>query len=177
MKKFIAFTALAALVTAGVSYAETIQQTTIEHHTIAPGSNVLKIDELDVNSSGTISTDEIGERLFYIYDQDGNEIIDNVEFDKSLVVSVVPVERETITVVDLNNDGIAEESSYTLETFMEETRLALFDKQPDGLSAKEFIGKGFLNLDSNDDMAIDINEWKAAYIANYKAHDDSETFN
>lgn len=177
MKKLLTLAAVSAVLAFGAAHAETVQQTTIETTTIAPGTAVLNVAELDVNSSGTISADEIGERLFYIYDQDGNEIIDNVEFDSELKVNVVPVERETITMVDLDNDGIAEESSYTMETFMRETRLAMFDSNADGLSAQEFIGHGFLNLDSNDDMAIDLKEWKSAYIAGFKPHDDSETFN
>ena len=177
MKKLLTFAAVGALVAFSAAQAETIQQTTIETTTIAPGNTVLNVAELDVNNSGTISADEIGERLFYIYDQDGNEIIDNVEFDKNLNVTVVPVERETITVVDINNDGIAEESSYSMETFLRETRLALFDDHSDGLSAQDFIGVGFLNLDSNDDMAIDVKEWKSAYHVGMKPHDDSETFN
>lgn len=177
MKKLLALTAVAALLSVSGANAETVQQTTIETQTIAPGKTVLVISELDVNQSGTISTEEIGERLFYLYDRDGNEIIDNVEFDSELALSVTPVERETITVVDTNNDGIAEETSYSYETFMKQTRLSLFDGHEDGLSAQEFIGRGFLNLDSNDDMSIDLNEWKSAYHIGMKPHDDSETFN
>ncbi len=177
MKKLIALSAMAALLTAGVAQAETVQTRVVETTTIAPGKTVLNIAELDANKSGTISHDEIGERLFYLYDQDGNEIIDNVEFDKNLMLSVVPVERETITVVDMNDDGIAEETSFSVDTFMRETRLALFDDHADGLSAQDFIGEGFLKLDSNDDMAIDMNEWKSAYTLGMKPHDDSEKFN
>tara|TARA_B100000686_G_scaffold350567_1_gene446894 strand:+ start:649 stop:1185 length:537 start_codon:yes stop_codon:yes gene_type:complete len=157
--------------------AETIKQTTIERQMIDPGVKVIDVTDFDLNNSGTISIDEVGEKLFYLYDIDGNEIIDNQEFDQPLIASVVPVERETITVVDINSDGVSEETSYEVDRFMKQTRLAMFDTDKDGLSPHEFIGEGFLKLDSNDDMSIDINEWKSAYTVDFKAHDDSETFN
>lgn len=166
------------LLAANSATAETIQKTTIERQVIKPGVKIVNLNEFDLNNSGTLSVNEIGEKLFYLYDIDGNEIIDNQEWDQPLIMSLVPVERETITVVDLNDDGIAEETSYDADVFMRQTRLAMFDSNKDGLSPREFInGPGFLNLDSNDDMSIDVNEWKSAYTVEFKPHDDSERYN
>ena len=160
-----------------VENTTTIETTTIERQMVKPDAKMIDISEFDTNNSGTISIDEVGEKLFYLYDIDGNELIDNQEFDQPLIATVVPVERETITVVEVNGEGIATETSYQVSQFMAETRLAMFDKENDGLSPHEFIGEGFLKLDSNDDMGIDINEWKSAYIVDFEPHDDSQRYN
>jgi len=61
---------------------------------------------------------------------------------------------------------------------MERTRLSQFDENNDGLSAKEFIGTYFMDLDANKDHAIDMREWKHAYSTEVTSpHDESESFN
>src|SRR5690606_18064770 len=100
---------------------------------------------------------------FYIFDADGNHVIDNIEFDQPRVITVAPMEKHTIRMVGYEDDGVVEVSSYSYETFMEGSGLTRFDNDLDGLSAREFIGRSFLSLDKDDSKAIELDEWKAAY--------------
>lgn len=36
---------------------------------------------------------EVGEKLFFLFDIDGNRVIDNVEIKKNQVITVVPFEK------------------------------------------------------------------------------------
>jgi len=141
------------------------------------GATRFEITSFDLDNDGVYKMEEIGEKLFYIYDTDGNEVIDNLEFDNKSVITVVPVETETYTVVDWNNDGVAEESSYTYSRMMAETGLTRFDDNQDGLSGEEFLGKAHLEADLNNDNQVDIKEWKSSYMANVKGINESEKFN
>ena len=101
--------------------------------------------------------------LFYIFDTDGNEVIDNIEWNNENVYTITPVEVETFKYVDHNDDGTAEHASYTYETFWKASGLARFDKDDTGLSASEFIGTGYQELDINDNNTIEMKEWQKAY--------------
>lgn len=190
MKKTMKYTLLAGqcavfagLVLAGTAQAETMSETTTSTTTTTQKTtiserNAIDISKLDGNSSGTVSLEEIGERLFYIYDTDGNEIIDNNEFEEKNVVTVIPVEQETVTVTDFDADGHPDETRYSHSHFMERTRLSQFDENNDGLSARDFIGTYFRDLDANEDNAIDLREWKHAYSTEVKEPiDESESYN
>lgn len=121
--------------------------------------------EFDLNYDGVLSTPEVGERLFRMYDTDGNMVIDNNEYERKSVLTVVPVEREVTVSYDLGGDGLPDRRDTTYETFIYHTQLARFDTDRDGLSPREFVGTGFLKADINNDKAIDMNEWRASYDA------------
>lgn len=130
-----------------------------------PGFVEVNFASLDINKNGTLSMPEVGERLFYIFDADGNEVIDNVEFNQNRVITIAPMEKHTLKMVDFESDGNVEVSSYTYETFSKASGLTRFDEDRDGLSASEFINTSMLKLDTDDSKSIELDEWKKAYIA------------
>jgi hypothetical protein len=147
--------------------AATVTETTVV--TTAPiTTDAIPVDFMafDRNHDGILSAGEIGQTLFYIFDADGNEIIDNVEFDQARIYTMEKVKKEVTVKLDLNDDGIADKVESDTDTALQHTRLARFGsgEADTKLSAREFIGNSFLKLDINDDKAIDLGEWKQAYI-------------
>jgi hypothetical protein len=147
--------------------AATVTQTTVV--TTAPiTTDAIPVDFMafDRNHDGILSSGEVGQTLFYIFDADGNEIIDNVEFDQARVYTMEKVKKEVTVKLDLNNDGIADRIEADTDTALQHTHLARFGSgaADTKLSAREFIDSSFLKLDINDDKAIDLKEWKQAYI-------------
>lgn len=160
-------TAVAALIMlAPHANAATVTETTVV--TTEPISKkAIPIDFMafDRNHDGILSANEIGEQLFYIFDADGNEIIDNIEFDQARVYTMEQVNKTTTVAIDLNDDGFADQVSSTdYNTVLQHTRLARFNNEGSKLSAREFIDESFLKLDINEDKAVDLKEWKQAYI-------------
>ena len=158
----------AAGIPAQVMAAETVTKTTVKTVVApAPVASVKAVNFMafDHNQDGILSMEEVGEKLFFIFDRDGNEVIDNIEFDTNSMMTVTPMKKETITMVDIYADGDIEQTTYTYENFMQESQLIRFAKDHNGLSPREFINASFLQLDDNKDKTIDLQEWKEAYIA------------
>lgn len=130
----------------------------------ASSTRIINFVDFDVNRDAIMSVNEIGETLFNIYDTDGNEVIDNIEYDRRAAVTIMPVEKNTVVHYDMDNDGIADKVTYTYETFMQNSLLARFDANRDGLSPREFTGLHFMEADVNNDKAVDLAEWKGSYI-------------
>jgi hypothetical protein len=143
-----------------------------------PNATVIDFMTFDLNKDGVLSTPEVGERLFKMYDTDGNEILDNIEFDRKAVLTVAPMEKETVITYDIDGDGTPEKTDYTYETFVQYTQLARFDANRDGLSPHEFTNREFIVADINNDKAVDMTEWKASYIASLdKKITNDKTYN
>jgi len=158
--------------------AATIETKTVTTQQHQSGVDTVNFMAFDLNNDGVLSMSEVGEKLFAIFDRDNNGNIDNHEFDAKRVITIIPMEKETFRFVDYNNDGVAEETSHTYQTFMETSNLMRFDKDRDGLSAAEFIQVDYLKLDKNDDHLINMQEWKDAYIASRKyPNADQERYN
>jgi hypothetical protein len=159
----LAATALMTAALATGASAASITKTTVV--TTEPIANAVPIDFMafDRNHDGVLSANEIGAQLFYIFDADGNEVIDNIEFDQARVYTVGKVKKETTFSLDLNDDGIPDQVSTDVDYALEQSHLARFNNGGAKLSAREFIGDSFLRLDVNDDKAIDLKEWKQAY--------------
>lgn len=167
MKAFIA-TAFTAVLLAGAAHAETVTTTTrtvVQQQPIPPGDVLMNFQQFDLNGNGILSMPEVGEKLFYIFDTDGNEVIDNIEFNRDRVVTITPMEKITVKMVDIDSDGVSEASNYTYETFNQSSGLARFDGDLDGLSPADFIDTSFLALDTDSSKAIELDEWKKAYIS------------
>lgn len=143
------------------------QSTTVTQQKDIPGVTKINFSDFDVNHDGILSMQEVGKKLFYIFDTDGNEVIDNIEFNKSKVMTIIPMEAKTITLVDYDNDGVADQKSYTYEAFLDQSGLAIFDKDKDGLSASEFINTGFQKIDTNDNNTIEPQEWDEIYASTH----------
>ncbi len=137
-----------------------------ERSTAATGARVVNFMDFDLNRDKILSINEIGKMLFQLYDTDGNEVIDNVEYDRRAVVTVMPMEKNTVVSYDFDGDGIADKTRYTYETFTRDTLLTKFDRNKDGLSPHEFMDMPFLTADANHDKGIVLTEWQGSYIPN-----------
>lgn len=137
--------------------------------TSAPTAIVKGDKELtyDVNGDGKVSMEEVADRLFYQLDVDGNEVLDNIEWDKPHVIAGIPFETVTVTKVDVDGDGVVEAEAVNVDVFMEQTGLEKFDNDGNGLSAHEFTGKSVLEMDTDGSGVIEKKEWESAYL---KAH-------
>ncbi|NCT41480.1 MAG: hypothetical protein GW778_07465 [Alphaproteobacteria bacterium] len=159
----------AACVACALPFSVQAETTKVTTQTIVEAQDVEGINQIDfsafdTNKDGIYSKPEVGEKLFYSFDRDGNEVIDNIEWDRKSVFTITPMEQETYKFVDYNDDGTTEVTTYTYNEFYKESALILFDKNKDGLSASEFINVGFQKLDLNDNNVIELNEWKKGYI-------------
>ncbi len=143
--------------------AETVNQVTTTHQIELPNTQKIDFKAFDLNHDGILSRSEVGEELFYIFDQDGNHVLDNHEYDRKTVLTVIPMKSETETSYDFDDDGKVDATKFTYDTFTEQSGLARFEKTPGGLSPREFTDKGFNELDVNHDHVLDIAEWKGAY--------------
>lgn len=141
------------------------EKTTSEKPIVAVGTQAVDFMAYDANKDGILSMNEVGEMLFKLYDTDGNQVLDNIEFERKAVLTITPVEKMTVVKYDFNNDGIADQANYNYETFLKDTQLSRFDQNKDGLSPHEFTGREFIVADINNDKVVDLNEWKGSYIA------------
>lgn len=128
------------------------------------GTRIVNFMDFDLNKDGILSTFEVGEMLFKLFDSDGNEVLDNVEYERRNVMTLVPMEKETIITFDFDNDGKADEIQHTYENFMESTHLTRFDDNGDGISPRDFAEKSLLEMDINRSKLVELNEWRGAYI-------------
>lgn len=137
---------------------ETVTTTTEE-----PAIKTLTLAEFDTNNDYKLNMNEVGEQLFFIFDKDGNEVIDNIEFEDNSVLTMRPVDVEKYTFVDFNSDGMVDSSSYTYEAMYQQSGLARFDNDKDGLSPADFLETSFLETDDNKDKTIDLQEFSEVY--------------
>lgn len=154
-----------AFLLSGLTQAAVYEKTVITTPEVRPGINYIDFNRMDRNHDGILSRSEVGAELFYLFDRDGNEIIDNVEFDRVGVYTLTPLQKETVFKIDFDEDGMADVTEYNVENFLDRTRLSRFDTDNNGLSPREFIRSSFLKLDDNDSKAIELDEWEKAYTA------------
>ena len=168
MKKTILLSTVAAfglMLAAAPAKAETVTTKTVVQTENVPGIREVDFTVFDVNKDGSYSMREVGERLYKTFDKDDNGMIDNMEWKQKSLMTITPMKKETFKYVDYDDDGLLDATSYTYENFYQESGLAKFDNNKNGLSAAEFIGVGYQTLDSNDDNLISLSEWKSAYLA------------
>ena len=180
-KKYIlasgaAILALALTIPANAAKAETVVEKTYVQTKDLPDTNEIDFSAFDLNNDGSYSMTEVGEKLFYIFDTDGNEVIDNIEWDNKNFYTITPMEVEKFKFVDVDNDGQTDVASYTYDTFYKASGLIKFDEDQDGLSASEFIGVGFEKLDDSEDKTITLKEWQKAYLDTRPDHYRQETY-
>jgi len=140
-----------------------VKQTTVTQKELAD-TNKVNFAAMDLNQDGILSRAEVGRKLFYIFDTDGNEVIDNIEYTKEKVLTIIPLERQELTMIDFDDDGVPDATKFTSEEFANYSMLNRFDKDSNGLSAEEFIGMPMLKLDTDRSKVIEIAEWRDAYI-------------
>ena len=144
--------------------AETVVRDTYVKQIDLPNTTVVNFGAFDTNKDGILSRDEVGERLFISFDNDGNGVIDNVEFDQRNVLTYIPMERGTILYFDYNDDGIIDDmEKLSQQSFIEKSMLDRFAKDSRGLSPRDFIEMGFWQLDTDRSRVIELSEWKRGY--------------
>jgi hypothetical protein len=146
------------------SSAESVTTTTTTKQTVPMGSTTINLRDFDMNQNGILSSNEVGEMLFKLFDTDSSNVIDSDEYEKRSILTVVPMEKQTTVSYDFDNDGIADKTQTTSEIFSQNTQLSRFGGNPDGLSPHEFLDKPYSMVDRDDTGGIDRTEWKTAYI-------------
>jgi Ca2+-binding EF-hand superfamily protein len=131
----------------------------------------------DIDGDGTLSRDEVGEKLFQFFDRDGNQVIDNIEMEKPSIFVFTPMTKKTIEIVDYAT-GQEAKTSMTEEEFLQKSQLAKFDQDEDGLSPLDFLGVPFNKVNVKKDGVIDLYEFKRAYAASVRPrHEESFNYN
>lgn len=144
--------------------AATVIKDTYTKQQDLPGIRKVNFAEFDTNKDGQLSRIEAGTTLFYIFDTDGNETIDNIEYLKPMVLTVIPMTKQEVTAVDFDDDGLPDSAKVDQEDFFRKSMLQKFDMNKDGLSAKDFLSQVYWQLDDNRDKVVDVREWQQAYI-------------
>lgn len=146
--------------------ADTVTKETIVQQQDIPNTKKINFADFDLNHDGVLQRSEVGEVLFHIFDTDGNGVIDDHEYNKPMVLTIIPMEKKTITSYDFDDNGSSEHTTVTEDQFYQRSMLARFDKSgKGGISAKDFLnGRNYWTLDDNNDKMVDLKEFKAAYI-------------
>jgi hypothetical protein len=177
MKNKITMPIIALCLIATPAMAEKIVTKTYTQAQKLENVNQINFSVFDTNKDGIYSMHEVGDRLFESFDRNSDKLIDNTEWNDKVVMTIIPMEQETFKFIDYDDDGWSEKSTYTYSTFYQASGLSRFDKNADGLSAKEFIGYSMQRLDDNDDNLIDLDEWNDAYKYSRPKQDQPENYN
>lgn len=157
--------------------AKTVSKTT-EYEVITTSETTpINFANFDLDNDGIYTMEEVGEELFYAFDQDGNEVLDKGEWEDKLVLTIQPVQKTTAVHIDYDDDGELDTATYTYERFYQDSGLIRFDDNANGLSAAEFIDEPFMVMDDNDTRTIDLQEWKEAYLVDVVPHLEPERYN
>ncbi len=162
-KKLLCTMAIAMALPALPVHAGTVTEATIVTSKPIPHVERINFMTFDANHDNKLSMREVGDVLFDAFDGDKNGKLDSMEFENNTVITVIPKEATTYTFYDYNNDGVAELSQITQTEFMGRSNLARFDKEQNGLSAHEFIGKNHKELDVDRDNYLTKEEWQREY--------------
>ncbi len=157
--------------------ADTVVEKTVVTQKELPDVEKIDFSAFDLNGDDILSMSEVGEKLFYTFDTDGNEVIDNIEFNHKQVMTIIPMEKRVFKFVDYDDDGRTDQSSYTYEEFIEQSMLMRFDENMDGLSPADFIKMSFLALDDDKSSVIELEEWKEEYLSTVLPHNEPERYN
>lgn len=141
----------------------TVSTTTMVNQKIIPGAKALNFVDFDLDKDGILSRKEVGQKLFYVFDTDGNGVLDNIEFKRNAIITLIPLEKTELTMIDLDDDGKPDITNVTSEDFMDHSMLARFDKDQDGVSPTDFIDKSFYRVDTDNSGVVEFAEWKEVY--------------
>ena len=162
---FLTAAAAVFMFTAAANAETVIETTTTVTPQMQADTRYIDVDTFDDNNDGILTMSEVGTELFYIFDRDGNEVIDNIEFETNSMMTLTPMQKETVTVVDVYADGNIDQATYTYEEFIQQSKLDKFTDDNNGLSPEEFINDEFLALDDDGSTVLEREEWEEAYIA------------
>lgn len=138
----------------------------------------INFSELDINQDGVFSREEVGEKLFEVFDRDGNQVIDNIEMKRVGLITLAPMTKKTIETIDYHSSETPQKVRVSEEEFYRKSKLGMFDKNDDGLSPLDFLEMRFNKVDVRRDGVIDLYEWKRAYAASVKRmHEEDFNYN
>lgn len=138
----------------------------------------INFSELDINKDGVFSREEVGEKLFEVFDRDGNQVIDNLEMKRVGLITLSPMTKKTIETIDYHSTGTPQKVRVNEEEFYSKSKLSMFDKNDDGLSPLDFLDMSFNKVDVRRDNVIDLYEWKRAYAVSVKRkHEEDFNYN
>jgi len=140
--------------------------------------NFIDFTQFDINQDGVLSRDEVGETLFYVFDKDKNSLIDNIEMKKVGIIALTPMTKTTLEIIDYGSARKPQKTVVSEEDFLEQSQLAKFDKDNDGLSPLDFLGMSFNAVNVHDDGVIDLYEFQRAYAKSVRPlHEESFMYN
>ncbi len=167
MKKLMTLGTVAALALMAAplaSYAETVTVTTEVEQKHMPNIHEVNLQAFDMNKDGKLSRLEVGDKIFMMFDRDGNHVIDNIEYTQPTFVTIIPMEKTQTVAVDLDgNDGRVDYVDVTEEEFYKMSQLSRFDGDKNGMSANEFIKAHFNRIDFNNSKVVELEEWRVGY--------------
>jgi hypothetical protein len=166
--KSVILPAMLMILATTVAHAETITKTTIVEQQTVEGVRKIDFMSFDLNHDSKLSMNEVGDVLFNAFDSDSNGAIDNIEYDKASVSTVIPMEVTTLTFIDYNDDGMSDVSRVNKDEFLERSNLMRFDKDKDGLSPRDFMGSEVKAMDMNHNNLIEKDEWQRQYALKVK---------
>ncbi len=143
-----------------------VQKATVEvkvEATQKPEGRSIDLNNLDINNDGNLSREEVGTRLFEVFDRDGNMVIDNIEMNMPSLIVFVPMKKETVETVTFFDDNRTAKTDVSVEDFLFASNLGKFDKDRDGLSPLDFLGMSFNKVNVKRDTVIDLYEFQRAY--------------
>lgn len=142
-----------------------------------PDGNTFSLEGLDLDKDGILTRDEVGEKLFRVFDRDGNLGIDNIEMEAPSLIVFSPMEKKRTVVIDYFAEDKPKKKIVTTEEFIQESGLGRFDKDADGLSPSDFLQMSFNEVNVKDDIIIDLYEWKRAYVNSLRRPIHMENYN
>ncbi len=147
-----------------VNAAPIYETRTVTRPVQEPNIEIIPFSRFDLNNDGVLSAAEAGENLFYLFDADGNQVLDNIEWEREIVYTTVPVQKDTYVYLDTNGDGEFDTKQFDTQRLELTTALSKFDEDNGGLSPRKFSDSSFLEADLNRDKVVDIGEWRATYL-------------
>lgn len=138
---------------------------TLEQPVVPQGVISFDAEEFNASGDGALVKQSVGDQLFKMYDADGNGVVDNIEYERRALATIVPVERTTTISYDVTGDGQADQQETTRERLLRETLLSRFDERKLGLSANELLDRSFYASDIDGNKFISKKEWQGAYNA------------
>ena len=130
-----------------------------------PGKHYrINFGDLDLSRDGILSVNEISGSIFKLYDEDGNSLIDNNEYERRAVLNIIPAEKNTVVYYDYDGDGDVDETAYTYETFARDMQFSRFDAARNGISPHDFTKTSFNHADINNDRFVNEAEWQRTAI-------------
>ncbi len=161
----IAFSATPALAQINAAQGVPTRIETLEQPDIPAGVVPFNISDFNPTGDGALVKEAVGDQLFKMYDVDGNGVVDNIEYERRALATVVPVKKVTTVSYDVTGDGVADQKESNEERLMRETLLSKFDDRKLGLSANELLDRSFRGSDIDGNKFISRKEWKGAYNA------------